>query len=184
MDNNILNLGTFGDIIKKPKDQEEMSFYDILAPMRKVEPEEDMEHEAPKMDLAAIQTEVKDAKYSPFIVKSFEYMLGIKMMHWQTFGFAEHKATDELFLGMLPIIDELVETAAGKYGRPYLSDCSIPVCNYESPEQLKGFVMNMQECYSTECRSLFDPAKDPEILNILDELISLVDKTMYLLTLK
>jgi hypothetical protein len=44
--------------------------------------------------------------------------------------------------------------------------------------------MKMQECYSTECRSLFDPAKDPEILNILDELISLVDKTMYLLTLK
>ena len=180
----ILNLSTFGDIIKKPKDQEEMSFYDILAPMRKVEPEEVAEPVVKKMDTEVSHPEVKNAKYSPFIVKSFEYMLCIKMMHWQTFGFAEHKATDELFLGMLPIIDELVESAAGKYGRPYLSNCSIPVCNYESSEHLKQFVMGMQECYSTECKSLFDPAKDAEILNILDELISLIDKTMYLLTLK
>ena len=84
----ILNLSTFGDIIKKPKDQEEMSFYDILAPMRKVEPEEVAEPVVKKMDTEVSHPEVKDAKYSPFIVKSFEYMLCIKMMHWQTFGIA------------------------------------------------------------------------------------------------
>jgi len=42
----------------------------------------------------------------------------------------------------------------------------------------------MKHCYSKECKSYFTAEEDPEILNILDEIIALLDKTMYLLTLK
>ena len=45
-------------------------------------------------------------------------------------------------------------------------------------------IEKMKHCYSKECKSYFTAEEDPEILNILDEIIALLDKTMYLLTLK
>lgn len=180
MDNEVLNLSTFGEVIQKPHNQGELTFADILSQM--IEPQED--NEVVVAEEPVSHAEVHPHDYNEFIRCTFEYALCIKMMHWQTMSLGEHKATDQLFLGMLPILDQIVETAAGKYGRPHSSNWQIPVCNYESPEHTANFVAGMAHCYSTKCKNLFDPQNDAEILNTLDTLIELINKTRYLLTLK
>jgi hypothetical protein len=182
MNDGVLNLSTFGEIIQKPENQDELTFADILSQI--IAPAEEEEEEVVVAEEPIEIEGPRPHNYNEFIRCTFEYALCIKMMHWQTMLLGEHKATDELFLGMLPILDQIVETAAGKYGRPHSSNWQIPVCNYESPEHTAAFVEEMAHCYSTKCKSLFDPQNDAEILNTLDTLIELINKSRYLLTLK
>ena len=176
MDNQVMNISTFGEIIKKPEDKQEMTFADVLSQLAPItQADADKEKDMPKSE---------KHNYAEFIRCSFEYALCIKMMHWQTFSLGEHKATDKLFTGMLPILDLVVETAMGKYGRPIADNWQIPVCNYESSEDLHKFLSEMAHCYSTKCKSLFSKEEDSEILNTLDTLIELINKTRYLVTLK
>jgi hypothetical protein len=46
------------------------------------------------------------------------------------------------------------------------------------------YMLKLKECYEVKCKKAFSPEKDPEILNIIDEILSTIDKTTYLLTLK
>ena len=41
----------------------------------------------------------------------------LKIMHWQTKGYARHKALDDTFGELLDLVDTFVEEAMGKYGR-------------------------------------------------------------------
>lgn len=61
----------------------------------------------------------------------------IKMNHWQTASYAEHKMTDDLIESLDDFIDQLAESTIGSYGRPKintkinnLSDNSITSTTY------------------------------------------------------
>jgi len=189
MENKVMNLSTFGEIIQPDKNSE-MSFADVLSQIsgsRLGEDPEIIEIPSPESEEeqeVVHQIEEVNSNWAHFIKCSFEYILCIKMLHWQTHSLGEHKAMDKLFNGMLPIMDLIAETAMGKYGRPIADGWTIPVCNYESPKHLSAYLEEMAHCYNTKCRSLFNPENDSEILNTLDTLIELINKTRYLVTLK
>jgi hypothetical protein len=111
-----------------------------------------------------------------------------KLLHWQSKMYGQHKALDKLFDGIIDLGDNLAESIMGKYGRPVLSDSELclNLMNFKQPDtgDLTEFMEHLTNCYSKECREFFDPTKDSEIINILDELLSLIDKTKYLLTLR
>jgi hypothetical protein len=182
MDNEVINLSTFGEIINS-KDPGDMTFTDVISQMAGQHSEPEV-IEIPDPEEMEIPVAKEKAPWSDFIKCSFEYMLCIKMLHWQTHSLGEHKATDKLFSGMLPIMDMITEVAMGKYGRPVAQDWNIPICNYESSEHLQKYLKEMAHCYNTNCRLLFTPEEDSEILNTLDTLIELINKTRYLVTLK
>lgn len=182
MDSKVINLSTFGEIIQ-PKETGDMTFADVISQMGAQHSEPEV-IEIPEPEEMEMPDAKQKAPWSNFIKCSFEYMLCIKMLHWQTHSLGEHKATDKLFLGMLPIMDLITEVAMGKYGRPVAQDWNIPVCNYESCEHLQKYLAEMAHCYNTNCRSLFNSEEDSEILNTLDTLIELINKTRYLVTLK
>ncbi len=46
----------------------------------------------------------------------------LKVVHWQTKGFARHKAFDETYGELNELVDEFMEQAMGKYGRFKLTD--------------------------------------------------------------
>jgi DNA-binding ferritin-like protein len=126
--------------------------------------------------------------YSVVFSKILQNTSQSKLLHWQSALYGQHKALDKLFEGLADLGDTLAETIMGKYGRPTLNDdeLCLKLKNFESPEagDLSEFMDHLYNCYSSECRSLFDPSKDSEIINILDEILSLVDKTKYLLSLR
>lgn len=121
--------------------------------------------------------------------KVLSHMAQTKLLHWQTKSLAEHKALDELFEGLVDLGDELVESVMGKYGRPELNgeECSFTLTNYENPDSPDGlprFLSNLDNCFRNECMPLFPGEKDPEIHNLIHEILGLIDKISYLLTLR
>ena len=114
-------------------------------------------------------------------------MAQAKLLHWETKSLAEHEALDELFKQLSKIGDRLVESVMGKYGRPELTpeEASFTLSNYENPENPDGlprFISNIDNCFRNECSSLFSTEKDPEIHNIIQEILGVIDNISYLLT--
>ncbi len=112
-----------------------------------------------------------------------------KLLHWETKSLAEHEALDELFKRLIKIGDHLVESVMGKYGRPELTpeEATFTLSNYDNPENPDGlprFLKDNDNCFRNECASLFSQEKDPEIHNIIQEILGVIDNVSYLLTLQ
>lgn len=123
---------------------------------------------------------------SESIIKIFFHMTTtIKLYHWQTSSYPRHKATCDLLDAILPLIDTFVETYMGRYQRPV----------FES-----GFKMNIQELkdnddsapslikdyifYLQNDLPKYVEDNDTDLLNIRDEIVSNLNKTLYLFTLQ
>ena len=121
--------------------------------------------------------------------KVLMHMAQTKLLHWETRSLAEHQALDELFKRLIKVGDHLVESVMGKYGRPQLTpeEATFTLSNYDNPEDPDGlprFLKNIDNCFRNECTSVFSQEKDPEILNIIQEILGVIDNVSYLLTLQ
>jgi len=113
----------------------------------------------------------------------FEMREQIKLYHWQTKSFAQHKATDDLIKSLDENIDTYVETYMGKYGRPKMStrNNSFRLQNMNSKMAVK-FIKN---CIGHLQGPLVKKLKpdDTDLVNIRDEMLGDLHKVLYLFTL-
>ena len=109
----------------------------------------------------------------------------IKIYHWKTLSYPQHKATDELYESFNGRMDEFVETMLGKTGkRVNLSSTrSIPFYDYTSVtkfkqciETFKSYLVNMSNA------PYFKNPGNSDLLNIRDEILGDLNKFTYLLT--
>ena len=128
------------------------------------------------------------SKYSENeIVLKFIQMLNIiKIYHWKTLSYPQHKATDELYESFNGRMDEFVETMLGKTGKRFnLSSVKhIPFYDYTNVtkfkqciETFKIYLVNMSNA------SYFKNPANSDLLNIRDEILGDLNKFTYLLTL-
>lgn len=124
-------------------------------------------------------------KYShPNIVIMFLQMLNtVKLYHWKTSSYAQHKATDELYSNLNSSIDSFVEIMLGKAGnRVNLTGTkSIPLLDYtdvtgfkREVEMYKDYLIGLQ----------VDGHRDTDLLNVRDEILGHLNQFTYLLTFK
>jgi DNA-binding ferritin-like protein len=107
----------------------------------------------------------------------------MKINHWQTKGYARHKAFGKFYDTLGDLIDTFVESAMGKYGRFILDDESKTIqLNNISELDMKGLVNTVREAL-TQMSEQLDPS-DTDLLNIRDEMLGEVNKLSYLLTLE
>jgi len=109
------------------------------------------------------------AKFIGMLFQSRDMM---HLMHLKTESFAEHKALNAYYDGILELTDGVTESYFGYYGR---LDISIPQSTAEDA------ITHLKSLAKT-----IDAERDnyPSCLqNILDEMSALVYKTLYLLTL-
>lgn len=172
----VLNLSAFGDIIPDPNKKNLVAQDpDITFGSFMKSKSHGGEHNKGEDHLSGINELSRDALC---------HSAQIKLFHWQTKSYAEHKALDKMFSEFNKLTDDLVESVMGKYGRPdFGGECQINIMDY-SQKGIEGYLDSVYHCYSEECKGIFDPQKDSEILNIIDEIIALIDKTKYLLSLK
>jgi hypothetical protein len=104
----------------------------------------------------------------------------IKLYHWQTGSFARHKATDDLTASLDEKIDNFVEVYMGKYGRPSVSN-SIKLHNF-SDSAARAFVSRETKYLGTELPRKIGK-EDTDLLNLRDEILGDLNKTLYLFTL-
>ncbi len=171
----VLNLSAFGDIIEDPK-KDEITF--------------DFFKRGANRDLDSGETglqpnQATSSSISNLAFKNLQQVSQIKLFHWQTKSYAEHKALDKLFSGLVELSDNLVESCMGKYGRPQAGEKNVNfnLSDYQK-ENLEEYLNSLILCYEGECKESLDPKKDSDLLNILDEMVALVNKTKYLITLK
>lgn len=96
--------------------------------------------------------------------------------HLQTTSYAEHKALNNYYDELLDLVDGLLESYMGTVGKRI--NFKIPASEYVNPKQhltqLKQYVMKHRTVFGEE---------NTHLQNIVDEIIALITKTLYLLTL-
>ena len=94
------------------------------------------------------------------------------LTHLQTTSFAEHKALNAYYDGILDLTDSFTETYFGRFKR---IDIVIPeskmLSAVEHLKEMQQLIDGERENYSSELQ------------NIMDEMLGLINTTLYLLTL-
>jgi hypothetical protein len=120
----------------------------------------------------------------------FELLLNIKIMHFSTTSYAEHKATDKLHESLSDLSDKFIEVYIGRRGRENISDNDIQLNNDEYAGTLLYKNRNKDEFieYLNESLKIInnipEVASYNELITIRDEILAEISKTLYLLTLK
>lgn len=73
--------------------------------------------------MAMIPDKLEDKTFC-FLIKLMGYRNQLRINHWQTKSFAEHKLTDNIISDLDQIIDSIGEAALGAFGRPKLNTTS------------------------------------------------------------
>ena len=122
------------------------------------------------------------------IIQMFLQMLNtIKLYHWKTYSYAQHKATDELYSKLNENIDSFVEIMLGKTGtRVNLThQKTIPLLDYSNlndfkkeVEKYKHFLIHMNSDAGINITN------NSDLLNVRDEILGNLNQFTYLLTFK
>jgi len=104
----------------------------------------------------------------------------VKLYHWQTKSFSEHKATDDLVAQLDTNIDKFVEVFMGRYGRPYVRK-TLPVKNL-TVTGIRSFITKSDEWLAKKLPRMVKKS-DSDLLNIRDEILADLNQVKYLFTL-
>lgn len=120
------------------------------------------------------------------IVLTFLEMLNtVKVYHWRTHSYPQHKATDELYGKLNENIDSFVEIMLGKTGRRVnlMRVKHLPLNDYTSftdfkkkIDSYKIFLINMT------ADSGLNITNNSDLLNVRDEILGNINQFSYLLT--
>jgi hypothetical protein len=110
----------------------------------------------------------------------------VKLYHWKTSSYAQHKATDELYSNLNGSIDSFVEIMLGKNGgsRVNLTGTKqIPLLDYTDVsdfkreiEKYKMFLVGMGNDNTLNSNT--------DLMNVRDEILGQLNQFTYLLTFK
>ena len=122
------------------------------------------------------------------IVTMFLQMLNtVKLYHWKTSSYAQHKATDELYTNLNLNIDTFVEIMLGKTGgRVNLTgQITLPLLDYtnvsdftKEVNRYKQFLIDMNKDDGLNITN------NSDLLNVRDEILGNLNQFTYLLTFK
>jgi hypothetical protein len=105
----------------------------------------------------------------------------IHVFHWQTEVGDKHKALGDYYDDFLEQLDGLMEVVMGKYGRFSVKSVGTPAPLVDLKDVNAEEFVDSKVSIFVEAKKIF--AKDPEILNIIDEVIAEIQKLKYLLTM-
>ena len=127
---------------------------------------------------------IKNANAKAIMVENFIEMLNtVKLYHWNTHSFAQHKATDELYERLNDHVDKFVEVLMGKKEEHiYHVSKQLPLVNTHKLSNFKDQIYQYRD-YLTGLNKCLDSTKDTDLLNIRDEILGDINQFLYLLTL-
>ena len=118
-------------------------------------------------------------KFNKLVKFFFMLQLHNKLYHWNTTSFARHKATDGFDDALQGLLDRFVEVFVGRYKmKPQINDIKIDATYLTDDGAVRLF-----EASKTVLEELSKDLQDSDLLNIRDELLAEVNKTLYLFRL-
>lgn len=117
------------------------------------------------------------------ILKLIELQNQFRFLHWQTKSYAKHMAYGSIYESLDDLIDSFMESYMGKYGRPEFDEEFTLKFKDISAISLQSFIDSNSE-FLIGLTDVLDAVSDSDLLNIRDEMLGLLNKIKYLLTLK
>jgi DNA-binding ferritin-like protein len=106
----------------------------------------------------------------------------VKLYHWKTRSFAEHKATDELYDRLNDHIDKFIEVLLGKdQTRIHIVEARIDLLEFNKKSEFQERIFEYRT-FLTELDIFFDKSRDTDLLNIRDEVLADINQFLYLMT--
>jgi len=111
----------------------------------------------------------------------------VKLYHWKTDLYARHVASGDLEEKISELIDRFIEVLQGSRNKRLEIDVSTNI-NISLPDNdsIINFLTDFNSWLTRDdgILELINIRDDPELLNIRDEMVSLINKTLYLFSLK
>lgn len=117
------------------------------------------------------------------IVRIFFEMLNmVKLYHWKTRSYAQHKATDELYAKLNENIDKFVEVLLGKdESRIKMIEKQIKLLDSDNVSDFKRRIYEYRN-FLQDMNYYLDNKKDSDLLSIRDDILVDINQFLYLLT--
>ena len=117
-----------------------------------------------------------------FLTKLFQFQIQIKLYHWNTNSYSNHKATDKLFKKLLEFIDCFIESYLGKFKQ---IQTPIPI-TFEKKINERNIISKVFQPFLNFLKEWKEDFKkeDHIYINLIEDLEIEVEKTKYLMRLK
>lgn len=113
------------------------------------------------------------SKIKGFVGKLFEARQAAHAAHLQTTSYAQHKALNGFYDGILDLTDSFVETWQGQYGIV----SGYEVSGGKAPDNMEKYLTDLAEDVRSARKGMGED--DTHLQNILDEMLSLIYSTVY-----
>ena len=111
----------------------------------------------------------------------FNMLMNISLYHWSTTNYARHTSSGALYDTVSLLVDQFIETYMGRYKRPEFEQdtFTVDVKQFNDTtiiDALKEYIQFLEH-------KLPLYVSDSDLLNIRDEILAEINKTLYLFTL-
>ena len=126
--------------------------------------------------------QIKNKDMSRIVRIFLEVLNMVKLYHWKTRSYAQHKATDELYSKLNENIDEFIEILMGKAEtRIKMVEERIELIDANTTGDFKQRIYQYRN-FLTDLNIYFDTKKDSDLLNIRDEILGNINQFLYLMS--
>lgn len=126
---------------------------------------------------------VPDKRQSEVVAFFMEMLTTIKLYHWKTRSFAQHKATDELHERVEEHVDKFVEVMLGKKkdDRVKMIQKCLHIFDFSKKSDFRDQLIEYRE-FLIRMSQFLDKERDTDLLNIRDEIVGDINQFLYLLS--
>jgi hypothetical protein len=119
------------------------------------------------------------------LVSVFLEMLNmVKLYHWKTHSYAQHKATDDLYASLNANVDKFIEVLLGKDPkRIKMMEKKIELIDPVNVTDFKSRIYEYRE-FLTDMNLHFNETRDSDLLSIRDDLLADINQFLYLMTFR
>jgi hypothetical protein len=123
-------------------------------------------------------------KQKSHIVKTFlEILNAIKLFHWKTKSYSQHRSTDELYEKLSVQIDRFIEVLMGKtQKRIDMVEHKMKLYDFDDEEVFQHKLFEFRQ-FLMDLSTIFHPKRDSDLFTIRDDMLESVNQFLYMITL-
>ena len=127
---------------------------------------------------------VSNAQKTRFIKTFFEILHTIKLYHWKTKSYSQHKATDELHEKLSQQTDRFIEVLMGKTSsRINMVEHKMKLYDFDNKEDFQHKLFEFRQ-FLIDLDEVFPSKRDSDLRTIKDDMLESINQFLYLFTLK
>jgi DNA-binding ferritin-like protein len=132
--------------------------------------------------MKSIRKTLKSRQKSVIVQKFMELLTMIKLYHWKTYSYSQHKATDELYGKLNENIDRFVEVLLGKSKqRIHMLENKMRLYDLDTKQELREHVLEYRD-FLVNMDQVFNEKRDSDLFSIRDDLLADLNQFLYLWT--